>query len=73
MTIFKYKTNSFDDLDDEVHSEIGLIAAKDYGEAASKLQKYYSRPSGECDLISLELSELEDMLPKSKIFEEIIL
>ena len=62
MSIFRFKTESFDPAidEDKVHTDKGFVFAEDWGQASKKIEKTYTNPNGECSLISVSLYEVED-------------
>ena len=63
--MFKYQAYFWDEIDEAPKTDQGLIAAKNYGEAAKKVVAFY----GKSNIISMCLEEWEDMLSKDEIQE----
>ena len=63
--MFYYKAEHWDEIDHEVRQESGILAAKDYGDAAKKVADYY----GKDNLISVYLEEWEDVLTEDEVLE----
>ena len=59
--MFRYKMDWWDACMDEVAHTSGIVAANSFTKAAKILEKNCTSPSGECDLISLELYELDSI------------
>ena len=59
--MFRYRTEWWSDLDNKIVHESGIVAANSFRKAAKILEKNCTRPSGDCDLISIELYELEHL------------
>lgn len=59
--MFRYKMDWWNDLENKVVHESGIIAANSYSKAAKILEENCTDPSGKCDLISIEIYELEHL------------
>lgn len=64
--MFSYTVTFFDSIERKTMTEKGLLAAADYSTAATKLVSYY----GKDYLITMTLTEVEDILSKDAIMEE---
>ena len=63
MSVFRFKTESFDPAidEDKAHIDTGFVFAKDWGQASKRIEKTYTDPKGNnCSLISVSLYEIED-------------
>ena len=76
MRAFTYIANTIDEDDPTNTYKIsGIVAAKDYGAAARKVEKYCTVPTtGECLLIDLNIWEIESFegLISSDIIRDIL-
>ena len=63
--MFHYKVTYWDDIDKITRTEAGLCGASDYSKAAKKITKYY----GDENLITIVLTEWEDLVCEDDILE----
>lgn len=56
--IYRFQMNYYDEINDDMSSDTGLIAAADWGDAANRVVKYY----GNDNVSSFRLEELDDVL-----------
>lgn len=57
--MFRYKTEWWSSLDNKVIHESGIVAADSFAKAAQILEQNCTAPNGDCDLISLNIYELD--------------
>ena len=63
--MFKYKVHYWDDVEDKVLDETGLVAAKSWGKAVEKVREYY-RPK---NVYEVTIEEWEDILCAEAVIE----
>ena len=63
--VFKYKVRYWDDVENKVLDEIGLVAAKSLGKAINKVQDYY----GKNNVYEVTIEEWEDILWAEAVIE----
>lgn len=63
--MFKYKVHFFDDMTDKFKDETGLVAAKGYAEAISRVLSYY----GASSLVGVYLEKWDDIFSGDEIIE----
>ena len=68
MRVFRFKTEWYCEDENKVLKESGFVAGKNYGEAAEAIESMYTDPKGRCDLISLNLYEIDSF--KGIIYDE---
>lgn len=56
--MFKYKVRYWDDVENKVLNETGLVAAKSWGKAVNKVRDYY----GEKNVYEVTIEEWEDVV-----------
>ena len=59
--MFRYKMDWWNDFEDAVVHDSGIVAANSFSKAAKILEKNCTDPNGKCDLISLEIYELDHL------------
>lgn len=65
--MFRYNVEFWDEMDNKVNKEKGIIGAETYGSAADKLVEYY----GADNIFTIELSEIESVMADVDLREEI--
>ena len=61
--MFYYKVKCYDEIDYKETNESGIVAAKDYNEAMSKIDEYY----GIQNIVSVYIEEWEDILTEDNV------
>jgi len=59
MNFYRYTIEVIEDDPTELVSETGFVIGKSYSDAAKRLEKISTAPSGECNLVSIELYEID--------------
>lgn len=59
--MFRYKIEWWSDIDNKVIHESGFVAADSFTKAAQILEQNCTASNGDCDLISLNIYELDHM------------
>lgn len=63
--MFYYRVEFWDEIDQRQREESGLLAAKSYGEAATRAAEYY----GEKNVSSVYVEEWEDVISEDDVME----
>lgn len=59
MNFYRYTIEVIEDDPIELISETGFVIGKSYSDAAKRLEKISTAPSGKCNLVSMELYEID--------------
>ena len=63
--MYYYIINYWDEIDCELYTDSGIVAATSYGEAAQRATEYY----GTQNTVDIQLSELEQVLSEEELLE----
>ena len=59
MNFYRYTIEVIEDDPTELISETGFVIGKSYSDAAKRIEKISTTPSGKCNLVSMELYETD--------------